>query len=79
MPFLAQLGLSKMTPEVRVKKDHNLSVNCAMYANRPTINKWFDQHEALMEDLKIESPMYTWNCDGSGIQDVPGLHGGENE
>ena len=76
---MAQLGLSKMTPEIRVKKGHNHSVNCTMCANRPTINKWFDQHEALMEDLKIESPMYTWNCDESGIQDVPGHQGEENE
>ena len=41
-----------------------------MCANRPTINKWFNQYEALLEELKIKSPMYIWNCNESGVQDV---------
>ena len=64
-------GFLKWHPEVRVKKGHNLSVNHTMCTNRPTINKWFDQYEALLEELKIESPMYIWNCNESGVQDVP--------
>ena len=42
-----------------------------MCTNRPTINKWFDQYEALLQELKIESPMSIWNCNESGVQDVP--------
>ena len=42
-----------------------------MCTNRPTTNKWFDQYEALLQELKIESPMYIWNCNESGVQDVP--------
>ena len=60
-------GFLKRHPEVRVKKGHNLSANHAMCANRPTINKWFDQCEVLLQELKIESAMYMWNCDESGI------------
>ena len=56
---------------MRVKKGHNLSVNYAMCADRPTKNKWFDQYEALLQELKIKSPMYMWNCDESNVQDVP--------
>ena len=64
-------GFLKQHPELRVKKGHNLSFNHAMCANRPTINKWFDQYEVLLQESKIESPMYMWNCNESGIQDVP--------
>ena len=61
----------KCYPEVRVKKGHNLSVNHAMCANPPTIDKFFALYKKLLTQLNIESPMCIWNCDESRVQDVP--------
>ena len=61
----------KHYPEVRVKKGHNLSVNCAMCANPPTIDKLFVLYKKPLTQLNIESPMQIWNCGESGVQDVP--------
>ena len=57
----------KHYPEVRVKKGHNH----AMCTNPPTIDKFFALYKKLLTQLNIESPMHIWNCDESGMQDVP--------
>ena len=56
---------------MHLKKGHNLSVNWAMCANKPTIEKFFNMYEHLLKVFKIESPMKIWNTDESGVQDVP--------
>ena len=61
----------KCHPEIRIKKAHSLSVSRAMCANPTVINKFFDQYEALLKHLKIDSPRQIWNCDESGCPDVP--------
>ena len=61
----------KRFPEVRLKKGHNLSVNRAMCANKPTIDKFFNLYQDLLQKLNIKSPMHIWNTDESGVQDVP--------
>ena len=48
----------KGLPEVHLKKGHNLSVNRAMCANKPTIDKFFNLYQDLLQKLNIESPMH---------------------
>ena len=48
----------KCFPEVRVKKGHNLSVNCVMCTNPPTIDKFFALYKKHLTQLNIESPMH---------------------
>ena len=50
---------------------HNWSVNRAMCANPAIINKFFDQYEALLKELKIDSPRQIWKFDESGCPDAP--------
>ena len=64
-------GFLKWFPEVHLKKGHNLSVNRAMCANKPTIDKFFNPYQDLLQKLNIKSPMHIWNTDESGVQDVP--------
>ena len=45
----------KHHPEIRIKKVHNLSVNRAMCVNPAVIKQFFDQYEALLKELKIDS------------------------
>ena len=61
----------KRFPEVHLKKGHNLSVNRAMCTNKPTIDKFFNLYQDLLQKLNIESSMHIWNTDESGVQDVP--------
>ena len=42
-----------------------------MCVNPITIGAFFTQYHQICEDLDIISPMYIWNCDESGVQDVP--------
>ena len=42
-----------------------------MCANPTMINKFFDQYESLLRELKIDSPKQIWNCDESSCLDVP--------
>ena len=42
-----------------------------MCANPPTIDNFLVLYKKLLAQLKIESPMFMWNCDESGVQDVP--------
>ena len=61
----------KRHPQIHIKKVHNLSINRAMCANPTMINKFFDQYESLLRELKIDSPKQIWNCDESSCPDVP--------
>ena len=61
----------KWFPEVLLKKGHNLSVNRTMCANKPTIDKFFNLYQDLLQKFNIESPMHIWNTDESRVQDVP--------
>ena len=60
----------KRFPEVHIKKGHNLSVNRAMCANKPTIDKFFIMYQHLLNIFDIKNPMKIWNCDESRMQDV---------
>ena len=60
-----------MLPSAKAKKAKNISINRAMCANPITIGAFFTQYHQICEDLDIISPMYIWNCDESGVQDVP--------
>ena len=42
-----------------------------MCVNKPTVDKFFNLYEKIVKDYHIESPMNIWNCDKSGVQDVP--------
>ena len=42
-----------------------------MCANPTTVEKFFDQYKKVCTQYSIESPLYIWNCDESGVQDVP--------
>ena len=42
-----------------------------MCTNPITIGAFFTQYHQICEDFDIISPMYIWNCDESGVQDVP--------
>ena len=42
-----------------------------MCANKPTVDKFFNLYEKIVKDHHIESPMNIWNCDESGVQDIP--------
>ena len=64
-------GFLKHFPEVHLKKGHNLSVNRAMCANKPTIDKFFNLYQDLLKQFNIESPMHIVNTDESSMQDVP--------
>ena len=61
----------KQFPEAHLKKGHNLSVNRAMCTNKPTIDKFFNLYQDLLQKLNIKSPMHIWNTDESRVQDVP--------
>ena len=53
------------------KKSRNISVNRTLCANPATVNKFFDQYKEVCERNNIDSPLYIWNCDDSGVQNVP--------
>ena len=42
-----------------------------MCANPATVNNFFDHYKEVLEDNGIESPLNIWNCDESGVQNVP--------
>ena len=42
-----------------------------MCANPATVNNFFDHYKKVLEDNGIESPLNIWNCDESGVQNVP--------
>ena len=58
-------------PQLHPKKSKNISVNRAMCANPTTVQKFFNQYAQLLKDKNVDSPYYIWNCDESGVQDIP--------
>ena len=64
-------GFLRCYPQLKSKKAKNISVNRAMCANPITIGGFFTQYHQVCEKFNIISPMYIWNCDESGVQDVP--------
>ena len=50
---------------------HNLSVNRAMCANKPTTDKFFNMYKDLSKQFNIKNQMHIWNTDESGVQDIP--------
>ena len=42
-----------------------------MCTNPTTVASFFDQYKKVCDQYNIESPLYIWNCDESGVQDVP--------
>lgn len=64
-------GFLKRHQRLRVKKAKNLSVNRAMCANPAKMGSFFDQYEKVLREMGIDSPDNIWNCDESGVQDIP--------
>ena len=56
---------------MHIKKGHNLSVNRAMCANKPTFDKFFVMYQHLLNIFDIKNPINIWNCDESGVQNMP--------
>ena len=56
---------------MHIKKGHNLSINRAKCANKLIIDKFFIMYQHLLYIFDIENPMNIWNCEESGVQDVP--------
>ena len=42
-----------------------------MCANPMTIANFFTQYQGVCDEYNIDSPLYIWNCDESGVQDIP--------
>ena len=42
-----------------------------MCTNPNTVASFFDQYKKVCDQYNIESPLYIWNWDESGVQDVP--------
>ena len=42
-----------------------------MCANPAKINEFFDQYEKVLKEIGITFPENIWNCDESGVQDIP--------
>ena len=61
----------KRFPEVHIKKGQNLSIIRAVCPNKLTVNKYFVIYQHLLNIFNIENPMNIWNCNESGVQDVP--------
>ena len=57
--------------QIRLKTAQNLSINRAMGANKPTIDKFFEQYQEMLNELGIVSPKQIWNVDESGCVDIP--------
>ena len=51
-------------PEVCRKKG-------VMYANKPTIEKFYNLYKDLLKQFNIKNSMHTSNTDESGMQDIP--------
>ena len=61
----------KHYPLLGPKTAKNISINRAMCTNPITVGAFFTQYHQICEDFDIILPMYIWNCDESGVQDVP--------
>ncbi len=48
-----------------------LSVHRVSCANRETVKKWFDWMKIFLREKNITSPVYIWNIDETGLQDIP--------
>ena len=64
-------GFLRRHRQLHPKKSKNISVNWAMCANPSTVASFFDQYKKVCDQYNIELPLYIWNCDESGVQDVP--------
>lgn len=59
-------------PDIKIKKSHHLSLARAMCANAPNVSKWFDtEYKPLLRELGINSPEQIWNCDETGVTNMP--------
>ena len=64
-------GFPSVPPTIEAKKGQNISVKRAMCTNPATVRGFFTQYHQVCEKFDIEFPMYLWNCDERGVQDVP--------
>ena len=65
------MKFSQKIPRGAHQERPHLSVNRAMCANKPTIDKFFVTHQHLLNIFDIENPLHIWNCDESRVQDMP--------
>lgn len=63
-------GFMKRNPKLSIRKPESLSAARAAGMNPEVVTKWFEDYEALLEELGIKGlPSHLWNCDESGLQD----------
>ena len=58
-------------PVLKPKKAKNISVNQAVCTNPVTLEKFFIQYKEVCRENGIDLPLYIWNYDKSGVQDIP--------
>ncbi len=61
----------KRNPDLKLKDAKDISIYRSFSANPSTINKWFDLFEKILQDNDITGPKKIWNCNETGLQDVP--------
>ena len=63
-------GFLERHKELRIKRPEALSAARAIGMNRVVIRKWFEDYEALLQNLGItDVPSHIWNADETGMQD----------
>ncbi|XP_035246846.1 uncharacterized protein LOC118212736 isoform X1 [Anguilla anguilla] len=63
-------GFMRRNPTLTIKKPEPLSVTRAAGMNPEVVGKWFEDYQALLEQLCITKvPSHIWNCDESVLQD----------
>ena len=57
--------------DVSLHTSSDVSVYRNFSANESTVNKWFDLFEKILTAKGVSDPVHIWNCNESGVQDVP--------
>ena len=63
-------GFFSRYPHLSMKTAKNLSVGRAIGGNKEALKKWYNQYEAMLEDLEIDDPRFILNLDETGVSDV---------
>ena len=63
-------GFLKHPPAITLKTAKNLSIVCAMGANKTVILNWFKLLKEIKDKFDILSPCQIWSEDETGVQNV---------
>ena len=61
----------KASPRDNIENAKNLSIACAMGANKTVISNWFKLLKEIKDKFDILSPCQIWSGDETGVQKVP--------